>query len=60
MFFQSVGFTRPLLLSDRYKGLPEHFHPLLSQWHRKYTELKGEIDFGFIKQNINAWFLLAV
>lgn len=38
MLFPSASFTRQILRSGRYIGLLEHFHPLLSQWRRKYLD----------------------
>lgn len=49
MFFPSAVFTRQLLLSGRYKGLVNHFQPLLSQWNEKSNKLEGEFYFSCIK-----------
>lgn len=50
MFFPSAAFTRQLLLSGRYRGLVNHFQPLLLQWNEKSNKLEGEIDFSYSKR----------
>jgi hypothetical protein len=65
MFFPSKSATRQLLRSGRYVSLLEHFQPLLAQWHKSYTDLKGSdllkasyqmllVDYQYVRMYINS------
>lgn len=71
MCFPSKSSTRNLMGSGRYSGILDHFRPLFTEWHQRYTDFHPRalpsssklmvfLDYSFVRMYTNSLAIQAV
>lgn len=71
MCFPSKSSTRNLMGSGRYSGILDHFRPLFTEWHQRYTDFNPRVlpnssklmvflDYSYVRMYTNSLAIQAV